>query len=190
MIRNRLPLSKQAFSLIEILIAVIIVGVVASIALSQYGNVVEKAKAQEGEQILYAVMAVRRGEIVEKPPGSGGSLTKINYLHSSANYYSQLGMIENSSSGTFPGYPNSSCTVISVFRKGDYPVMLPFGCGGGSPGSGSSQALYALSLEITSTGTKNIYCRDNAARPMCYKLGYSYSPGNVQLLPNPSIAIP
>jgi len=65
MIRNNFPLSKKAFSLIEILIAVIIVGVVASIALSQYGVVVERARAKQAEQSIYAIFADLKRKYVE-----------------------------------------------------------------------------------------------------------------------------
>ena len=55
----------QAYSLIEILVAVIIVGVIASIALANFGMIVEQQKAKEGEQIVLNVVAEQRRTLME-----------------------------------------------------------------------------------------------------------------------------
>lgn len=57
--------TKNAFSLIEILITVIIVGIVASVAFTKFGVMVEKSHAKEGDQILYAMLTSQKRYAVE-----------------------------------------------------------------------------------------------------------------------------
>ena len=45
------------FTLIEIIIAIIMVGVVASLAFVQYGTVIEKSRAKEAEGMLIAIFS-------------------------------------------------------------------------------------------------------------------------------------
>ena len=56
---------RNAFSLMEVLIAVIIVGLLASLALSNYANSVERGISREGAQILLAVYAQYQRDKIE-----------------------------------------------------------------------------------------------------------------------------
>ncbi len=47
----------RAFTLIEIIITVLIVGVIASIAFLNFGTVIEKSTAKEADQALYAIFS-------------------------------------------------------------------------------------------------------------------------------------
>ncbi|MCC6759273.1 MAG: type II secretion system protein [Candidatus Omnitrophica bacterium] len=57
---------KEAFTLMEILIVVIIMGLIASLAFSNLGAVIESHRAKEGEQILYAIYGRYKAAAVEK----------------------------------------------------------------------------------------------------------------------------
>ncbi len=47
----------SGFTLMEVIITTILVGVIATLALVSYGGVIEKQRAKEGEQILQAIFA-------------------------------------------------------------------------------------------------------------------------------------
>ncbi len=48
---------SNGFTLLEIVVTTVIIGVIASLALVNYGTVIEKQRSKEGEQILQAIFA-------------------------------------------------------------------------------------------------------------------------------------
>lgn len=72
----------NAYSLIEILITVIIVGVIASLAFANYGIIIERSVAKEGEQILLSYYSQAHAIHLEYPTlsclGIGGKLSQAS----------------------------------------------------------------------------------------------------------------
>ena len=52
--------SRTAFSLIELLVVIIIIGILATLGLAQYGKVVERRYYGESEDLLYAIYSGER----------------------------------------------------------------------------------------------------------------------------------
>ncbi len=57
--------NSSGFTLMEIVVTTIIVGVIASLAFSNFGGVIEKMRAKDGEQMLYAAAASCRRYALE-----------------------------------------------------------------------------------------------------------------------------
>ena len=53
-------LKKFGFTLIEIMVVIVIMGVIGGIALPRYANVLERQRAQEGKNMLVAVLDAQR----------------------------------------------------------------------------------------------------------------------------------
>jgi len=70
---------KKAFTLVEVIIVVIILGIIASFALPRYTTVVERSRSNEGVQILMALLGAQRRHALENGSykagtGAGGAI--------------------------------------------------------------------------------------------------------------------
>lgn len=73
--------SKSGFSLMELMIAVIIVGILASLALPRFGKSMEKARVREAQTALSAIYSSEK--IYRLDQGNFGSLAQMvanNYI--------------------------------------------------------------------------------------------------------------
>lgn len=62
---------RKGFSLIELLVVVLIMGILASVAMPQYFNTVEKSRASEGIQTLKTLRDQQAACISKNPDGEG-----------------------------------------------------------------------------------------------------------------------
>ena len=73
---------KKAFTIIEVLLVVIVIGILASMALPKYIKTVERARAKDAERNLVAIHAANRIFFAETgvywPNGGPGALSDIN----------------------------------------------------------------------------------------------------------------
>lgn len=163
----------SAFTLIEILITVIIVGIIASLAMMQYTNTIERYKAHEGELILYSKIGQVLSDLIEKPPAGNFSNVWAEALaHNSGYFNTNLALVQNI-------VGSDKCSAVAVFRKGGSSVAIPNTCGIGNMGS-SNNSMYSLSLSITQPyGVKKVKCSDPGTG-ICVKLGYSYNSDTTQ----------
>lgn len=153
---------KNAFSLIEILIAVIIVGVIASIALSQYGIVVEKSRAKEGEQrIIDIITEMRRYRVEGNNATPGGQV----YSGRPSQYFSGVGGIEVNPGGS------NTCIYYFTYRNGNPDTIPgPTGCGGMALTGGVG--LYMIyGIFAMPQGQFQIGCKDPGTG-ICARMGY------------------
>ncbi len=65
-VKNIVSTSKRAFTLIELLIVVLIIGILASVALPQYQKAVEKSRAAEAMTVLNAIYKAEMVNQLEK----------------------------------------------------------------------------------------------------------------------------
>lgn len=59
-------MQKKAFTLIEIIVTIIIIGAMASFALPRFNNAVETTKSAEGKQILLSLLNAQKIHYLEK----------------------------------------------------------------------------------------------------------------------------
>ncbi|MCC6759274.1 MAG: type II secretion system protein [Candidatus Omnitrophica bacterium] len=150
---------RRAYSLLEILIVVILMGVVMSIAFSNLSTVIEKQRSKEGEQMLYALVTEQKRSIME------GSLFDPLFIARTA-------MSENFPNvGTSTGSDTLS-SFAGAWRRGSDIVWVwnvEHSIGGGNPG------LYVLYIQHGGPAGNNltIKCTEGPhAVGMCAKLGY------------------
>ena len=138
---------KQGYSLIEILIVVILMGVVMSIAFSSFSTVLEKQRAEEGEQTLYIIYTRFKAAEVEYGWKCLGFAAHVDVtMPPSENF-------ESPSYVCFGEPPNPPAIPlrIDVVRKG---------------------GLYTLSLDTNNTLSPMPIICSSATAGLCAKLGY------------------
>lgn len=78
---------RCGFSLLEILIVVIIVGALMCLAFSNFGILVEKIHAKEGDQILYALYAAQKRYATENNNIYASSITQLDVTFPAIAYF-------------------------------------------------------------------------------------------------------
>lgn len=160
---------NRAFTLIEILITVIIVGILASIALTNFGMVTEKAHAQGGEQILFSLEMAQRRYALEHDNRMGAPFQNLGVNIKYQPTFSNLTMVYN---------PGTTKVMICLYRASSTPgematITYPPGFGvSGSSGAPGMYGLYTV-LDVNSQGKPTVYCSSGSQHPgICEKLGY------------------
>ena len=159
--------SKNAFTLIEILITVIIIGIIASIAFTNFGTVIEKSRAREAEMTAREVLASHKRYAIEHEGVYASSQSSLDFTPRTSEYFNSPQSVSFTDS-------NGSCVFVLVSRKGGSGphggTTILTGCGaiampilGGTP---YSITLYSKDPE----GFVNIGCYDTNG--LCAKLGY------------------
>lgn len=150
MVQNQLKCTlgykKWGFTLVEMTIALVIAGVVASLAFSNFGTVLEKSRAREGEEKLQAVFVnvqrvkVETGTIAGVVVGSTDPF--LNDLRPSVNFLPVNVSIDL-------GVPSLTYTIVR-----------------------NPSPSYTLSMQVLNTTMRpNIVCSGGPAG-LCAKLGY------------------
>lgn len=172
----------SGFTLLEVIIVTMMIGVMASLAFVHYGTVMEKMRAKEGEGLLYAALAELQRDMVENspPPGVPSAWTE-SIGQSSEHFHQNVAMVRNISA-------LNKCNAVAVFRRGNGRVSIPNACGIGAMGTAGS-SMYALSASISyPSGTPSFICTDSG-NGICNKLGYSYNQLVTQEWPGAQIQI-
>ncbi len=69
---------RQAFTLVELIIVVIIIGILASIAIPQFNKTMERSRIAEASAVLGALRGAQLRYILENPSGYATDLTKLD----------------------------------------------------------------------------------------------------------------
>lgn len=69
---------KKAFTLVELIIVVIIIGILASIAIPQFNKTMERSRIAEASAVLGALRGAQLRYILENPSGYAIDLTKLD----------------------------------------------------------------------------------------------------------------
>ncbi len=132
--------NKKAFTLLELIIVIIIVGILAVVGLSQYTIMIETGRAAEAKAIIGAVRKAEIGYYMEKGAYTSsftdlGLIIPTNCSQSTHYFYYQ---VENAtasntlvagyrctSGGKTPSYDHSYALKICVSRAGHYCIYYP-----------------------------------------------------------------
>ena len=104
---------KKAFTLVELIIVVIIIGILASIAIPQFNKTMERSRIAEASAVLGAIRGAQLRYKLENPAGYALDYTKLDI--DLPNYDSSLTS------------PNGKFLPIMwlMRRKGQPPLPLP-----------------------------------------------------------------
>ncbi len=135
--------SSRGFTLIEIMIAVAIVGILASVAFSSYQGSTQKARRSDGKEALLRAAALQERWIITSPDSTYADNTAINAIggNTSEEGYYAISAINTAMSGTACATAGLCFTITAV------------------PTAGSPQADDAscLSMTIDNLGRKRSY---------------------------------
>ncbi len=140
--------NSSGFTLMEIVVTTIIVGVIASFAFSNYTIVIERHRAKEAEQILQAIFAnIQRVKVESGSIGSvivSGTDPFLNQIRSTDNF----------------------SPVVFSFAMGGVPP-LTYTISRQPPGPG-----YTLSMTVLNTTTTPVITCSGGPAGLCAQLGY------------------
>lgn len=91
---------RLGFSLLELIIVIVIIGIIVSIALAQYNNVVEKARSAEAYFMLAQIVAAENRYYLENNNSYTATLTNLDIFQSnpaSSNFTFSIGSTDASS---------------------------------------------------------------------------------------------
>lgn len=103
--RHRLKTKDRGFTLMEILVVMIVLGVVATLAVPSYNMVVERMRAKEGADILPAVLAAQKRYELETG-SSANNLSQLDITLPNLEYFDA---------------PTLTGAVIRIRRNGSNP---------------------------------------------------------------------
>jgi len=119
--------NKYGFTLVEIVIVVVIIGVVASLAYSSYSIVVERMRAKEGDQMLYAAYAAQKRYMAETRYYAS-TISQLDVTFPPSAYFGAP-VVNIDAFGQFS---------IAITRSGSYTLTIASNgnitCGGGPVG--------------------------------------------------------
>ena len=161
-------LKNRAFTLLELVIAAVIMAVLASISFFTFGNMVERYQAKEIEQMLFAIMASQKRYAVEHDGRYATAREDLDVfpLPSKMQNYGYGGsfttIVDGRKVGAALGKISELTTVV-----GQWPW-------GGDITYSNRMYLLVLTSEDPTSEMK-LYCADGANFPgICKKLGYKY----------------
>ena len=108
--------SNQGYTLIEIIVTIIVLGVIVSLAIPNYTMSVEKTKAAEGAQMLEALLNAQRRHLIEYNDYAEG--TDINQLDLDIEFGPSTGNFEA------PAVSKQTTKVASIKRVGQYRLFI------------------------------------------------------------------
>ncbi len=165
--KNSFLPNSYAFSLMEILIVVIIVGVIASLALVKYGILTEKMNAKEIEQIAMTLLTSEKRYAMEHNGNIALNFNDLDFIRPTIRTFSYA--------VAFSSTPNSICMVSSVTRlpqagEGNAGCVPMAVCPSGS--GGCAGGVYTIYVRVTSPGGQmQVGCNDTGTG-ICTKMGY------------------
>ncbi|HBA60543.1 MAG TPA: hypothetical protein DCZ92_06950 [Elusimicrobia bacterium] len=97
---------RAGFTLVELLVVVLIIGILASVAIPQYFKIVEKGRAAEAMTALYSMGSAQNAEMLR----TGAYTTDVNVLGVSATGLKFFNMSTNATALTALRKPgNAAC---------------------------------------------------------------------------------
>ena len=123
---TRTLINHMGFSLAEMMLVTVLVGVIMAIALPQYGLIVEKSRADEGQQILKTIFAAQKRYFVDN---NGIYATSIALLDTDIRPSANFGA---------PTASNNVNALGQIVRTGSYILTIAntgvITCNGGASG--------------------------------------------------------
>lgn len=158
--KNYLKMSREGFTLVELMVVVAIIGVLASIALPQYSKFTAKARQSEIRVALGAAYTIEQSFTTENSTYSA-CLGQLGFNRDGAKLYYGIG-ITGGTTGCGPGGGLSCDGYAFTNAAGSFTVASSCGAnsgeqffnanisdGGGSVASGSAAALLGTAAQTT-----------------------------------------
>lgn len=143
------PRTKHAFTMVELLVVVLIIGVLAAIASANFVGVQAKSKTAAVKGLMHCVQVAAEAYSVDSGGHYSSSVVQlINYAPGGSN------SLAAGTAGNWPPNPVDS-TVASVITGGSYTDAAAIIAARSTTGSGTpGQAEYAGTTDLMSYGIK------------------------------------
>ena len=142
---------KKSFTLIELLVVIIIVGILATLGITQYSGMVERSRGAEAKAILGGIRQAAQAHYAQYRQLSPNAATGIpDFCQSNTNNFANIG-------NQLTNIPNA-CRSSHLFRYSctwrgyDWIVIQAIRCGStGKPPSGGAYINRYLNLHVNLT---------------------------------------
>lgn len=123
--------AQQGFTLIELMVVVVVIGILAMITLPAYQDYIKRSQARVASADLVALSAAMENRFQRQLNYTGATTSNVNWQQASANFTISIGSLTASAytltatgSGTM-----ANCT-LTLTQAGVRAVTASSGCGG------------------------------------------------------------
>lgn len=123
--------AQQGFTLIELMVVVVVIGILAMITLPAYQNYIKRSQARVAGADLVALSAAMENRFQRQLNYTGATTSNVNWQQASANFTISIGSLTASTyTLTAAGTGTMANCTLTLTQAGERKVTANSGCGG------------------------------------------------------------
>lgn len=123
--------AQQGFTLIELMVVVVVIGILAMITLPAYQNYIKRSQARVAGADLVALSAAMENRFQRQLNYTGATTSNVNWQQASANFTISIGSLTASTyTLTAAGTGTMEYCTLTLTQAGERKVTASSGCGG------------------------------------------------------------
>lgn len=123
--------AQQGFTLIELMVVVVVIGILAMITLPAYQNYIKRSQARVAGADLVALSAAMENRFQRQLNYTGATTSNVNWQQASANFTISIDSLTDSAyTLTATGTGTMADCTLTLTQAGVRAVTANIGCGG------------------------------------------------------------